>query len=428
MDIIGISINHKTASIELRETLHLSVDEIKEFVPILKKNVFSEGFILSTCNRTEIFGIPKTENVSYKEIQNCLLKFKNVKGLLPEHFLNYFSCGAVKHILEVTASIDSQIIGDSQIHGQVKEAFFLSEELGFSKTMMHKLFEAAVHVGKRTITETNIGKGAVTVSFAGIKILEKIFSTFNTKKALIIGAGETGELAAKHLVEKEIGGITITNRTFEKAKLLAQKLNGNVIAFTDFKNHLHKFDIIVSATSANEFILQYNDVKKMIKSRKGKLVSILDIAIPRDVDPKVDNLDGVFYNDIDSLNIIVNENLKKRENEIPLVNQIIMDEMTVFFKWFNTLDVVPTIKEFREFFEEIRRDEIQKIKHKIHDYEFEKVDNMTKRIIGRILHYPTWNLKNLSETGTSYEEATKYSNMLKELFNLNGKTNNEKDK
>jgi len=428
MDILGISINHKTSSIELREKLHLSEDEISDFVPILRENVFSEGIILSTCNRTEIFGIPKENRITYKEIQNCLLKFKHVEGLSEDNFLNYFSCSAVKHILEVAASIDSLIVGDSQIHGQVKEAFHVSEKLGFSKTLMHKLYEAAVRVGKRAIHETQIGQGAVTISFAAIKVLEKIFSTFENKNALIIGAGETGELAALHLKEKNIGNITITNRTASKAELLAKKVNGDVVDFKEMKNTLSQYDIIISATSSDNFIIEYDEIKPMMKKRKGSLTCIMDIALPRDINPKVANLDGVFYNDIDSLNVIVNENLKKREKEIPAINNIIMEEMTSFFKWYNTLDVVPTIKDFRDFFEEIRHDEINKIKYKLHDYEFEKVDNMTKRIIGRILHNPTWKLKQLSETGTDYETSNMYSKIVRELFNLDNRNNNNGEK
>lgn len=427
MDIVGISINHKTAPIGLRESLHLSQNEILEFIPILQKEVFTEGFVLSTCNRTDVFGIPKSKRVTYKDIQKCLIEFKHVEGLSAENFLNYFSCGAVKHILEVSSSINSLIIGDSQIHGQVKESFLLSEDFGFSKTLMHKLFETTVRVGKRAITETKIGEGAVTVSFAGIKVVEKIFSTFENKSALVIGAGETGELAATHLYEKGIGKLSITNRSLSKAEIVANKLHCEVLDFSEFKNHLPKFDIIVSATSADGFILEYDEIKEMMKKRKGKLTSFLDIAIPRDIDPKVAKLDGVFYNDIDSLNVIVNENLKKRSKEIPAVDNIIMEEMTNFFKWYNTLDVVPTIKDFRDFFEEIRLDEIGKIKHKVHDYEFEKVDNMTRRIIGRALHNPTRNLKRLSETGTDYEAAKRYSDIIRELFNLNDKNNNSED-
>ena len=427
MDIVGITINHKTASVELREKLHLSKEDIIEFVPRLKEKVFTEGFILSTCNRTEIFGIPKRETVNYKDIQQCLLNFKQVEGLSGKHFLNYFSCGAVKHILEVAASINSQIIGDSQIHGQVKDAFRFSEELDFSGTLMHKLYETAVRVGKRVITETRIGEGAVTVSYAAIKVLEKIFSTFANKTALVIGAGETGELAAIHLKEKGIGKIYVANRTKSRAEELAKKTSAEVLDFNAIAENLYMFDIIVSATSAENYIIEFEDVKKMIKKRKGALTSIMDIAVPRDVNPKVANLEGVFYNDIDSLNVIVNENIKRREKEIPAINNIIMEEMTTFFKWYNTLDVVPTIVEFREFFEEIRRDEIEKIKHKIQKHEFEKVDNMTKRIIGRILHNPTWFLKRLSETGTDYEAAKQYSEMVKELFNLNGNKENEEE-
>ncbi len=424
MDIVGISINHKTASIELRESLHLSNNEILEFIPILKKNIFLEGFVLSTCNRTEIFGIPRYKEITYKDVQQALLNFKKVDGLSSDKFLNYFSCSAVKHILEVAASINSLVVGDSQIHGQIKEAFHISNDLGFSGTLMHKLYESTVRVGKRSITETKIGQGAVTISFSAIKVLEKIFSTFATKKALVIGAGETGELAAIHLKEKGIGELFIANRTKLKAEALAKKVNGKTIDFNSITESLEIFDIIVSATSSDTFILKFDDIKSMMKKRKGAITSIMDIAIPRDIDPKVAKLDGVFYNDIDSLNIIVNENLQKREKEIPLVDKIIMEEMTLFFKWYNTLDVVPTIKDFRAFFEEIRRDEIEKIKHKIHDYEFEKVDNMTKRIIGRILHYPTWNLKHLSETGTDYETAKNYSNIIRELFNLDDKEKN----
>ena len=242
----------------------------------------------------------------------------------------------------------------------------------------------------------------------------------------MIGAGETGALAAVHLKEKGIGKISISNRTLSKAEDLAKKVDGNVIDFNSLSNSLEEFDIIISATSSNNYIIEYDEIKSMMKKRKGTLTCIMDIAVPRDIDPKVAELNGMFYNDIDSLNVIVNENLQKREKEIPLVNNIILEEMTTFFKWSNTLDVVPTIKDFRDFFEEIRLDEIDKIRHKVHDYEFEKVDNMTKRIIGRILHHPTWNLKRLSETGTDYETAKIYSDIVRELFNLDNRNNEDK--
>jgi len=423
MNLLGISINHKTSPIELREALHLSKNEIIDLVPKLKEKLFSEGTIISTCNRTEIFGILKNEKYNYKDVQKILTEYKPINAISSKNFLNYFSCGAVRHLFKVSSGIDSLILGDSQILGQVKEAFETSNELDFSGTLMHRLYEASMRVGKRSIHETMIGEGAVTVSFASVKVIEKIFSDFADKSALIVGAGETGKLAAVHLKDKGIGKLYITNRTKERADKLAEKLNGESISFELYKDRLAEFDIIISATSAENYILSYNDIKIMMKKRKGDICCIMDIAIPRDVDPKVKKIDGVFYNDIDSLNLIVDRNRKKRENEIPLINEIILEEMISFFSWYNTLNIVPTIKEFREFFEEIRNDEFNKIKNKLHPEEWEKVENMTKRLIGRVLHNPTTKLKQLSVKKDNFEESKKYSIVLRELFELNKKAN-----
>ncbi len=421
MNLLGISINHNTSSIELREALHLSKNEIIDLVPKLQESLFSEGIIISTCNRTEIFGILKNEKYNYKDVQKILIEYKPISGISADNFSNYFSCSAVKHLFKVSSGIDSLVLGDSQILGQVKEAFEISRELGFTGTLMHRLYESAMKVGKRSIHETMIGEGAVTVSFASVKVIEKIFSDFETKSALIIGAGETGELAAIHLKDKGIGKLFITNRTKERAVKLAEKVNGEAIRFDLYKERLPEFDIIITATSSDNYILSYGDIKSMMKKRKGEICCIMDIAIPRDVDPKVKKIDGVFYNDIDSLNIIVDRNKKKREHEIPLINNIIIEEMVSFFSWYNTLNVVPTIKEFRDFFEEIRNDEFNKIKNKLHPEEWEKVENMTKRLIGRVLHNPTTKLKQLSVNKDNLEESKKYSNVLRELFNLHNK-------
>jgi len=425
MNLLGISINHQTSPIELREALHFSKDEIVDFIPKLKEKLFSEGIIISTCNRTEIFGIIKDEKYNYKDVQQILGEFKPIEGFSPEIFQNYFSCSAVRHLFTVASGINSLVLGDSQILGQVKEAFEILNDLNFSSTLMHRLYEASMRVGKRSIHETMIGEGAVTVSFASVKVIEKIFSDFESKSALIVGAGETGDLAAVHLKDKGIGKLFITNRTKEKAIKLAEKINGEALDFGTFKDRLQQFDIIISATSAENYILNFDDIKSMMKKRKGDVCCIMDIAIPRDVDPKVKKIDGVFYNDIDSLNIIVDQNKKKREKEVPVIKKIIIQEMIAFFSWYNTLNIVPTIKEFRDFFEEIRRDEFEKIKHKLQPEELEKVENMTKRLIGRILHNPTTKIKKVSESKNNFEEATKYSAILRELFDL--KENNKEE-
>jgi glutamyl-tRNA reductase len=429
MNLVGITINHKTASVELREKLHLGKDEIVNLIPKLKENLFSEGFVLSTCNRTEVFGVPKESQMTSNNVLNFLLSHKPIDGIKPEHFNHFFSCSAVKHIFNVASGIDSLILGDSQILGQSKEAFQISEDMDFAGSIFKRLFDTTIKVGKRAIKETAIGEGAVSVSYAAVQLVEKIFANLQKKSALIIGAGETGKLAAINLRDKGIGKITITNRTFSKAEALAAKVRGSTLSFDQFLDHLNEYDIIISATSAEHLIIEKKDIESMMKKRKGNPCCLMDIALPRDVDSEVKKIDDVFYHDIDSLQIIVNQNLQKREKEVPLVEKIVLEELVNFFSWYNTLEIVPTIKSIREFFESIRYDELQKIKHKVTQDDYLKLEDMTRRMISRILHNPTMKLRELSETGIDERETATHSMILKNLFNLNHiPPNNDKDK
>lgn len=427
MNLVGISINHKTSPLELREAVHLSRDEIVEFIPRIKESLFSEGVVISTCNRTEIFGFPENLGLDPTPLIEKLIEFKPGIGIKPEHFTKYFSCGAVKHLFSVASGIDSMIIGDSQILGQVKEAFEISEDLDFAGTALRRIFDTAIKTGKRAIKETTISEGAVTVSYAAVQVVEKIFSSLDKKSALVIGAGETGELAAVHLRDKGIGKIAITNRTIERAEKLAEKIHGEIIPFQFYKEHLHNFDIIISATSSDSIIVSYDDIKSAVKKRKNTPLVLMDIAVPRDIDPDVKNIDNVFYHDMDSLKIIVDQNLQKRKDQIPFVQKIIMEEMIGFFGWFNTLDVVPTIKTMRSFFEEIRNDELEKIKNKVSDEDFIKIEDMTRRMIGRILHNPTVKLREFAETGANIKEVAANTMILKDLFNLSSIPSNGKE-
>jgi glutamyl-tRNA reductase len=254
--------------------------------------------------------------------------------------------------------------------------------------------------------------------------VEKIFSSLEKKSALVIGAGETGELAAINLRDKGIGRIALSNRTFERAEILSAKVHGEIIPFQNLKEHLYNFDIIISATSAGNFLISYDELKEELKKRRGSPVVIMDIAVPRDIDPQVKNLENVFYHDMDSLQIIVDQNLQKRKDQIPLVEKVVIEEMVEFFKWYNALDVVPTIKTMRSFFEEIRNDELEKIKNKIHEEDFAKIEDMTRRMIGRLLHNPTRNLKKIAETGASMNDVITNTIILKELFNLDNVPSN----
>lgn len=422
MNLIGLSINHKTAHIDLREELYLSNDEIINLIERLKGNVLTSGFILSTCNRTEVFGFTNNGTLDYHPLLQSLLDFKKVDGLTEKEFEKFFSCSAVRHIYRVTTGVDSLIIGDSQILGQAKKSFRLANDIGFSDSVLRKLFDTSVKVGKRAIKETRIGEGAVTVSFAAVQLVEKIFANIQQKSVLVIGAGETGELAATHLVEKGVKKIDIANRTIARAEKLAKRLNANVLPFDKLSENLHEYDIIFSATSSDRYLIEKEDVKRVMKKRKWSPLCLMDIALPRDIDPSSIDIDNVFYNDIDSLNVIVNQNLKKRSEEIPQIEKIILEEMINFFSWYNTLNVVPTIKAIREFFEGIGLDELSKIKHKISKEDYQKVEDMTKRLIGRILHNPTVKLKEIAESGDHPLDVTNKSYIVRDLFNLNSIT------
>jgi glutamyl-tRNA reductase len=424
MNLIGISINHKTSPLELREAVHLTRDEIVEFIPILREKLLNEGVIISTCNRTEIFGFTQSQSFDADPLIQSLIDFKPKLGIRGEHFTKYFSCGAVKHIFSVAAGIDSLIIGDSQILGQVKESFEISDDLEFSGSILRRIFDTATKVGKRAIKETTIGEGAVTVSYAAVQVIEKIFASLERKSALVIGAGETGELAAVHLRDKGVGKIAISNRTIERAEKLSEKIHGEIVPFQFLNEQLHNYDIIISATSSANFVIGLNDVYAAMKKRKGAPIIMMDIAVPRDIDPEVRKIDNVFYHDMDSLKVIVDQNLQKRKDQLPLVENIIMEEMVGFFGWYNSLDVVPTIKTMRSFFDEIRMDELEKIKHKLSAEDFAKVEDMTRRMIGRLLHNPTIKLREYAESGSNIKEVTSNTVMLKELFNLADKSDN----
>jgi len=232
MNIIGITINHHTAPVELREALHLNEDEIRAAIPEFKGNLLSEGLILSTCNRTEIYGIPSQKDISHEEIKNFLISKKQLSDITDENFRIYSSREAIEHLFEVISGIDSMLIGDNQILKQVKTAFRISDETQFSGFLMKRIFHYSAKVGKRAINETEISEGAVTVSYAAVQLIEKVFSGLNKKNALVIGAGETGEIAAKHLKEKNIGRLVITNRTIERAEKIATSLGAEIIPFS----------------------------------------------------------------------------------------------------------------------------------------------------------------------------------------------------
>ncbi|MGD8305701.1 MAG: glutamyl-tRNA reductase [Ignavibacteria bacterium] len=428
MNLLAISLNHRTADIKLREALFINEDEIRTIIQSAKDDLLKEGLIISTCNRTELYGIPANLTCNHAILQNFITTQKNSVAATSNNFETFTARESLGHLFSVITGIDSLLIGDNQIFKQVKDSIQIADEMQFTGFIMRKVFDSAIRVGRRAITETKISEGAVTVSYAAVQLIEKIFSNLSKKTALVIGTGETGEIAAKNLVEKGIAKLTLTNRTTKKAKVLANKLNCSVLLFDDFKEHLHEFDIIMSATSSDDIIINEQNINSAIKRRNYEPMVLMDIAVPRDIDPVTQKIDYVFYHDIDSLNIIVEQNLAKRKSEIPKVKNIIEEELDSFFEWYNSLQSAPTIKNLREHFDAIRAEEVEKNINKFSEQDKEKLEIVTKRIINKILHHPTIELKKINPSGTGAEEAATKIGIIRNLFGIDKSTPDEKEK
>lgn len=418
MNIIAVAINHHTATIELREALYLQENEIRDFIKYYQNELTNEICILSTCNRTEIYCIPKSVDLTYKEIQEFLLSKKPVQNISPANFRNYFSCGAVNHLFHIAAGIDSLVIGDQQILGQVKDAYTIASEENSIGTYLQKVFQSALKVGKRVKTETELFEGPSSISAAAVQLAAKIFSDLKKKKVLVIGAGETSRLTLQNLKQKNVKDITITNRTLSRAEILAKEFDASVIPFIEFKDLLHEFDIIISATSSPEPLISRNDILNVMSRKKNQPLCILDIAIPRDFDPSVKDIENVFYNDIDALQIIVNQNLERRQSQIPKIKKIIMEELIELFSWYNSLQISPVIRALREQFEQIRWQEYEFFKNKFLPEQQENLELLTKRIINKLLHNPTVYLRKSADTLDSQGDLNLRLNIIKEMFNL----------
>ncbi len=421
MNLISIGINHRTAPIEVREKIWFSKDETIQILPKLKEKFFKECVLVSTCNRTELYGIPTNEFEDTQPIEEELTKFKNADNYVnSENFYLLHSSIAVSHLFKVVSGIDSMILGDVQILNQMKEAYLTAVQLKTVGKLTARLFDTAFHVGKRARSETLISEGAISISYAAVELASKIFSDLNNHTALIIGSGETAQLTAKHLKGKNIGKLIFTNRTREKAEDLASQMNASIVDFSNFLNELKTIDIVISSVTIPDYILTSKQVQKVMRERHNKQLFIIDIGVPRNIDPEVAKLENVFLYDIDALNNIIDRNLEKRRAEIPKVKKIIFEELEQFYNWYRSLQVNPTIQELRTQFEKIREEEVLKNINRFKVEDRELVDIITKRIVNKILHTPIVNLKNGNNSEVDDDTINKVS-LIRSLFGLEKK-------
>lgn len=421
-----IGINHKTADLETREKLWLSDDDIRKILPEIREEFFEECFMVSTCNRTELYGVPRntyshpTEKEYLKAVEDKLSSFaKPGTVFTTENFYRHKNMAAARHLLEVSTGLDSMVIGDVQILNQIRQHYNLASELKSNGPILNKLLHVAIHTGKRSKTETEITKGAVSVSYAAVDLAAKIYFNLEQKSALLIGAGETGELTAKHLVARGIKNLFIINRTFQKAEDLAKRLNAVAIPIESLHQQLHSTDIVISSINSPGYVLSKPDITTILQKRKHSPLLIIDIGVPRNIDPEIDSIDNIFLHDMDSLSAIVEQSLDNRSKCIPEVNNIIKEELDEFDRWCRSHSVVPLVDELQSVYENIRNEELNYHIHKFRNEDRDLVDHLTKRIIHRLIQLPAMELRNgVDETQQQKEMKI---NLVKKLFGLNGR-------
>jgi len=343
--LFAIGVNHKTAPIEVREKIYIHEPEIPELIAKFKETL-SECIVLSTCNRTEIYGVHSSADVDFDFYKKLLIDFKDSAAVVEkEHFFSLVSCAACQQLFKVSTSVDSKIIGDTQILQQLRRAYSLAQSHHSTGKILNQLVQRAFKIGKKTYAETSIHKGAISISLAAVELAVETFGTLKDKTVLIIGAGDTARLTAESLLKKNVGRILITNRTKARAEELVLNLRkshnfeSETIEFEDFKSVLSRTNIVISSTGSPECILTAED----FKGQTNKIL-LIDIAVPRDIDASVSRHEKVVLKNIDDLHSIVDKNFERRIEDLPRVKKIIMNEMSDFLMWYYSLPLLP---EFR---------------------------------------------------------------------------------
>jgi glutamyl-tRNA reductase len=415
INLVCLGLNHRDAPVAVREKHWFSEEEVRQALVRLKASGVEECVLVSTCNRTELYYVPGPGGPGERETWACLASERDAAGDGSFAYVHAIhSVRAVQHLFKLASGIDSMVLGDVQIINQIKSAFALAQASRTSGTIMNKLFPAALHAGKRSRTETEIGDGAVSVGYAAAELASKIFQDLRTKTALLIGAGETGELTAQHLKSHGLGTLLVANRTRERAEGLASKMGGSVVDYGELESALAGVDIIISSVSAPTYVLGREVVERSRRRASSPLV-IIDIGVPRNIDPALAHAAGVFLHDVDSLQQIIDRNLERRAAELPHVRDIVFQELLQFDRWHGSLALNPTIQQLRDQFESIRRAEVEKFSHHFRGELQDDVSMLTKRIVNKILHTPMVTLK--GEPGKS-DEVQKEIRMVRALFGL----------
>ena len=419
MHIIAVGLNYKTAPVEIRERLAFPESELASAMLALKnKKSILENMIVSTCNRTEVYAVVDQLHTGRYYIKDFLSEWFGIeKDVFTPHLFIYEQEAAVEHLFKVTCGLNSMVLGETQILGQVRNSFLLGQENGTTGTVFNHLFKQAITLAKRAHSETEIGANAVSVSYAAVELAKKVFGSLRDKHVLVIGAGKMGELAIQNLHSNGATKVTVINRTYEKALTLADRFEGRAKTLKELQCAVMEADIVISSTGSPGYVLNRDMIADVEKMRKGRPLFLVDIAVPRDLDPAIAELDSAFLYDIDDLEDIVQANMAERKKAAEKILLMIEEEIVAFNEWVNMLGVVPVISALREKALAIQAETMKSIERKLPDLterERKVLNKHTKSIINQMLKDPVTQVKELAGEPNA---AAKIA-LFKQIFDL----------
>jgi glutamyl-tRNA reductase len=415
MHLIVVGLSHKTAPVEIREKLAVPDSRVGEAVSRLcTYPSVKEGFLLSTCNRVEAYAVVDEVEAGYSSIQEFLADthLSLSSEQLTPHLYCHTGDRAIAHLFRVAASLDSMIIGESQILGQLKDAFEIALAHKTTGLIMNKVVKKAISVAKRVRTETRISEMAVSVSYAAVELAKKIFSNLEEKTVLLVGAGEMAKLAARHLIAQGVRHVRITTRTPQHAIDLAAKFGGTPVAFDQFRDEMASADIVLVSTGAAHYLVGAEDVHRAVKERMNRPMFLIDISVPRNIDPAVRHIDNAFLFDIDDLKDRVEQNRAERVQEAEKAERMVIGEVASLVEWIKSLEVTPTIVALRTRVDEIKRAEVDKVLGRLShlsSQDRELVEGLASSIVNKLIHRTMVTLKTEvhSSSGPAFVEAAR---------------------
>lgn len=426
MRLVLVGTSHHRAPVELRELLAYDADLRRRSLERLALEG-TEAAILSTCNRTELYLVSTNAEEAEERAHAELARLSGLSGTeLAPALYTVTDEAAALHLFRVAAGLDSLVPGEAQILGQVREAYDAARETGAVGAILHRLFRQSLRVGKRVRTETAIGENPASVSSAAAELAERVFEDLAGRRILILGAGKTSDLTAANLISRGVGEIVVANRSSERAEALARRFGGRAVGLEEVEAELARADVVVASTSSEGYLISAEQVQRAMRTRRGRPVFFIDIAVPRDLDPAINELDGCYLYDIDDLERVVAESVAGRREEAVRAEAIVGEEADAFRAWHLTLDVVPAITSLRELAESIRKTELERAEGRLGSLspsQRRAVESLTAQIVSKLLHGPTVRLKEAAAAA----DGVLYADAVRHLFSLDDDSSRDAD-